>query len=76
MSQEHQPGADQAVLHTHCTHCRLRVLQQQLVAAQQEAGKALAWRQRWECAQMHVEDLAAADARARQRWHELVSSYW
>jgi hypothetical protein len=52
------------------------VLQQQLVAAQQEAGKALAWRQRWECAQMHVEDLAAADARARQRWHELVSSYW
>jgi hypothetical protein len=59
-----------------CRPRRLQGLQQQLAAAQQEAAKAHRWRLRWEVAQMHVEDLAATNARAAQRRHEVVSSYW
>lgn len=81
------PGALNHTLVIPDWHCRCHVmschgctrvseLQQQLVAAHAEAGKAHAWRQRWEVCQMHVEDLTACNARAMQRRQELVSSYW
>lgn len=56
--------------------CRLSALNQQLAAAKQEAATAQGWRRRWEACRMEVEDLAASNARAMQRRHNLVASYW
>jgi hypothetical protein len=57
-------------------HCRLSALNQQLSAAKHEAAKAHGWRQRWEASRMELQDLTASNARAMQRRHDLVASYW